>query len=171
MKKLTSFLGHLGTLILSVLGIVFLTQPHFTVSALNGLANNSTNVFGFTGEGVNEVLTAAYAFGIIATITLSLLIILSIINILADFNVIKNNKIVKVLTVLSVMLTVISLIAIFICVAVQVVDYNNNVVLSKVGTHYIGWGAIINFIISFAIMAMSFLADRNGKGKKQSKKK
>ncbi len=171
MKKLTSFLGHLGTLILSVLGIVFLTQPHFTSSSLNGALVESVGAFKLNMEGAPDAIFAGYVFAIIATIALSFLIIMSIMNILADFNVIKNNKILKVLTAIFAILTVVFLVAIFICMAVQVVDYNNDAIISKFTTSYIGWGSIVNFALCFVIPVFCLLGGMGGKAKKSSKKK
>ncbi len=161
MKNLKNFIAHVGTLIASVLMIVFLTQAHVTMSTKLGVVSSSSSVggFGLNGEGASETMIAAYAFVIIAMIIVSLLVILSILNILTDFNVIKENKVMSILNIVLSALALVSVVIIFGCVASEVAKAAKE--MKDLGVENIcvtvGFGAILDLILGIVLAGLAIV--------------
>ena len=157
MKNLKNFIAHVGTLIASVLMIVFLTQAHVTMSTKVGIVSVSSSVggFGLNGEGATETMMAGYAFVIIAMIIVSLLVVLSILNILADFNVIKENKVMSILNIVLSALALASVVVIFGCVASEVADTAKLIKDVEGMSITVGFGAILDLILGIVLAGLA----------------
>lgn len=167
MKNLKNVICHIGTLLVSILMIVFLSQAHTTVRAtvMGVTGSSSIGGFGLNGEGATDTLITAYAFVIIATIVLSLLIVLSILNLLADFNVIKNNKIMSIANVVLSTLAFICAVVIIGCVGSEVSEASKLLGNSKDMGVYVGFGAILNVILGGGLLPLAILPIINFKKK------
>ena len=158
MKNLKSVICHVGTLLTSILMIVFLSQAHVAINAkVQNLVNVSTSVGGFdlNVEGASTTFVAAYAFVIIAAIILSLLVVVSVLNLLVDFNVIKENKILAIANLVLSAIALLCVIVIFACVASEVASASNQIGANSPVKPAIGFGAILNLILGLVLAAFA----------------
>ncbi len=167
MKKFLSTIMNGAAIVLSVLLFVFLSQPHITRDmSITTLNTTGYDMIEHYVEGNSNQVMIAVSL-IFISILAAVIILCAILNILVNMGLIKNNKVGRIINLInivsSIVMFVFALIAI-ILVGVEVSDANQLAEISSVG-----WGLILNFIISFAMMIITYLAYRFGPQTKKRK--
>lgn len=178
MKNVKSFICNTVALLVSVLYLIFMGQPGVGLVqslSLGGIETSNTvwtsgyNLINFSS---NDGKATALAVGLlIATILACVLILTSIYGILRSFNVVKANNADKIVRWVNVSVT--SLFVVFMSLALImaiciVADFNSKVEVLL--SEKIGWGLVINFVLSIvSLVAICF--DKGAKKASKSKKK
>jgi len=174
MKNVKSFICNTVALLVSVLYLIFMGQPHY-VGVLLGkeVPNNGYQMINFSSS---DGKVDAIAVGLlIATILACVLILTSIYGILRSFNVVKANntdKIVRWVNISVASLFVVFMALAFIMTISVVAEQNNKLgeTLAKIASNKVGWGIVINFVLSIvSLVAVCF--DKGAKKASKSKKK
>ena len=144
MKNLKNLILNVTTCLLSVLFLIFMSQPHIVLEA--GGAGSGYNYIRFDSTDGKYV---ALAVGLlIATIIACVLLLTSIYGILRCFDVIKANPADKVIRILNLVAVVVGMIMITLAFVMDiciVVEYNDKYAVLDVLKANIGWAIGVNF--------------------------
>ncbi len=159
MRNLKNLLTNGVLMLLSVLGLVFISQPYSVVNLPAQMGGKQvTNGFDFIKnldliESSNDKLIAASIILII--ILSSVLIVSAILNILINFDIIKNEKLAKILGILNLVVAVLVLVF-FVCIIGALADEQADAVALMPmlkGLTGLGWGIIVNIVLAVITVA------------------
>ncbi len=158
MKNFRSFLCNSITLLMSILFLIFMSQPHFGYAI--GSKVSWANGYQLINFSSNDGKQTALAVGLLlATIFACLLILTSIYGLLRCFNVVKTNnydKLVRWLNIGISTLFVVFMSLAFIMDICIVGEYNSKIQTDLTGEK-VGWGLVINFVLSIvSLVAVCF---------------
>ncbi len=161
MKNVKSFICNTVSLLVSVLFLIFMGQPHYIGIVLGKeIPNNGYQMINFSST---DGKVDSIAIGLlIATILACVLILTSIYGILRSFNVVKANNADKIVRWVNI--SVASLFVVFMALAfimtISVVAEQNEMLgetLTKVVSNKVGWGVVVNFVLSIvSLVAICF---------------
>lgn len=165
MKNLKSFICNTAMLLLSVLFLVFMSQPHMTSMGISG---SGYDCIDFSGNDAKMVIMAIGL--LLATIIACLLILSSIYGILRCFDVIKSDKADKIIRLVNITLAIIAVVCMFLALIMDiciVVEANDNILGMTVLE--LGWAIGVNFVLSIGTLVATCLSNIGKKNKKAKK--
>ena len=174
MKNLKSFVCNTISLLVSILFLIFMGQPHYlTLGKFSGEVYGQLTGYDYLKFSSDDGKAVVLGVGLLlATIFACILILTSIYGILRSFELVKSNKadqIVRFVNLASATLFVVSMVLALIMGICIVSEHNADEIVSEIYTAQCGWALATNFVLPvLSLLAVCF--DKNKKAKKTSKK-